>query len=372
MVSLIQADRLLLPDGSLAPGWVRLDDGLIAEVGTGDAGATPDLHAPVLGPGFVDIHCHGGGGASFASTDFTEVARAAATHLRHGTTTLIASLVTAGTEQLAAQVTTLAEATEQGIVVGIHLEGPWLSPLHKGAHDPAHLRLPDPAELAVLLPAARGHLRMVTLAPELPGSEEVTAELVRAGVVVAVGHTDADEVQLRAAVDRGARVVTHLCNAMRPIHHRSPGPVVEALGDDRLTVEVIADGMHVHPTVLDLVGRSARSRVALVTDAMAAAGEGDGRYTLGSLEVTVEDGVAHLADGETIAGSTLTMDRAVQTAVDAGWSLATTLRAATQVPAHALGLPAGEVEVGRPADLVALDDDLAVTAVLRRGKLVTP
>lgn len=368
MASLIVAERLLLPDGRLVPGWVRVREGLVVETGTGARPGPADLSVPVLSPGFVDVHCHGGGGASFSSSDPDDPSVAASTHLRHGTTTLLASLVTAGEDELREQVVRLAELAARGVVAGIHLEGPWLSPLHRGAHDPAQLRSPDPGEVDALLHAADGHLRMVTLAPELDGGTEAVGRLVRAGVTVAVGHTDADGPQLRAAVDAGASVVTHLCNGMRPIHHRRPGPVVEALADPRLTVEVIADGVHVHPDVVDLVRRSARSQVALVTDAMAAAGGEDGRYTLGRLEVEVRHGVARLVEGGSIAGSTLTMDRAVRTAVGAGWPVAAALTAATSTPARAIGLCAGTIQVGRPADLVALDDELTVLRVLRGGR----
>ncbi|WP_448095608.1 N-acetylglucosamine-6-phosphate deacetylase [Ornithinimicrobium sp. W1665] len=371
VVSLIQAEQLLLNDGRLVPGWVRIRANAVVEVGQGPAPAHADLHVPLLSPGFVDMHCHGGGGAAFGSPDADDVSVAASVHLLHGTTTVIASLVTAAEEDLHQQVTRLAGLAARGVVAGIHLEGPWLSPLHAGAHDPGHLRTPDPGEIAALVRAADGHLRMVTLAPELDGGTDAVVQLARAGVAVAVGHTDADGPQLRAAVDSGASVVTHLCNAMRPIHHRDPGPVVEALADPRLTVEVIVDDLHVHPDVVNLVQRSARSQVALVTDAMAAAGAGDGSYTLGGLAVEVRHGAARLVEGGSIAGSTLTMDRAVRTAVRAGWTTAAALTAATRTPARALGLSAGTIQAGRPADLVALDEGLNVLFVMRGGDFLS-
>lgn len=372
----LSSTHMLWPDGQLAPGWVRVDGGIITEVAR-----TPELppvgpgsvHTAYLAPGLVDIHCHGGGGATFATTDPQEARAAAAMHHRHGSTSVIASLVTASAADLLAQVATLVPLAREGLVAGIHLEGPWLSPLHRGAHDPELLRAPEMSEVEALLEAAQGHLRMVTLAPELPAAGEVLDRLVRAGVSVAIGHTDADATQTAAAIAAGARVVTHLCNAMRPVHHRAPGPIPTALADPGVTVELIVDGVHVDPLVLGLLARGARARVALVTDAMAAAGCADGRYLLGTLPVEVVDGIARLVpeDGSrtpgAIAGSTLTLDRAVRNAVRLvdGMSPDTALDAATRVPAAALGLSAGTIEVGRRADLVLLDEQLTPVQVWR-------
>lgn len=349
---LLASPRRLRPDGTLSPGWLRVRVGRVDEQGYGVPPSTPDHEAAYLSPALVDIHCHGGGGHTFATTDAAEAAAAVAVHRAHGTGSVTASLVTAPIEVLEAQVRTLVPLAREGVISGIHLEGPWLSPLHRGAHDPALLRDPAPEDVRRLLVAAEGQLRMVTLAPELPGALAAVAELSRHGVVVAVGHTDADEEQFRAAVDAGARVVTHLCNAMRPIHHRAPGPVTAALADPRVAVELIADGVHVHPDVLDLLARSARSAVVLVTDAMAAAGSGDGRYLLGALEVDVVDGVARLAGGGSIAGSTLTLERAVRTAVSSGIPVGRALGAATYEPSRVLGLP------GQPDGFVAWGEDL--------------
>ncbi len=367
---LVSSPQMLFPDDVLRPGWVRLEAGKVGEVGTGRPPGTADLECAYLTPGFVDVHCHGGGGHSFATTDPDEAVMAAAAHREHGSTAVMASMVTASIDELETQVATLAPLARDGVVAGIHLEGPWLSPSHRGAHDPHLLRNPLPADIDRLLAVADGQLRMVTLAPELPGAHLAIEQLTRQGVVVAVGHTDANSVQLRAAVDAGARVVTHVCNAMRPILHRQPGPVAAALNDRRVAVELVADGVHVHPEMVALLTRAALGDVLLVTDAMAAAGADDGPYRLGSLDVDVVDGVARLRDGGAIAGSTLTMDRAVRTAVFCGMPPERALASATRLPAQALGLPRAEFVTGGAGPVLALDEafePLVVWPVAPRG-----
>lgn len=364
---LLSSPAVLGADDALGPGWVRLlEDGSVAEVGPGAPPGTPDLEVAYLTPAFVDIHCHGGGGSSFATTDPAEAEAAASTHRAHGTGSLIASLVTAPLDELEAQVRALVPLVHDGVLAGLHLEGPWLSPRFAGAHDPRWLTVPRVQDVKRLLAAAEGHLRMVTLAPELPGALDAIRLLTRHGVTAAVGHTDTDEVGLQGAVEAGARVVTHLTSAMRPIHHRSPGPVLAALADERLSVELIADGVHVHPDVLSLLTRAARSLVVLVTDAMPAAAAPDGRYRLGSREVEVIDGVARLPGEDALAGSTLTMDRAVRTAVASGTPVASALASATRLPARAVGLgrsgpgaPPGVLGAGATG-VLALDEGLRI------------
>ena len=360
---------MLHDDGGMAPGWVLVEGDRIARVGRG-APRSADLAVEILSPGFVDIHCHGGGGGSFTSSDTSETRRALAAHRSQGTTSTVASLVSDSPDTLQTQLTSLRDLVADGELAGIHLEGPWLSPTRRGAHDPALLSEPDRATLDRLLDAGGGTIRMVTLAPELPGGLEAIRHLVDSGVVAAVGHTDADEQTMAAALDAGATVATHLFNAMPPIQHREPGPVPVLLGDDRVAVELIADGHHLHPEVLAMAARSARGSWLLVTDAMAGALAPDGDYELGPQHVTVRDGIARLADG-TVAGSTLSLDGAVRTAVSAGIPLAEALRAATTVPAHVLGLEGvGALSAGARADLALLDRDLHVTGVLRGGKWV--
>ncbi|HPG75026.1 MAG TPA: amidohydrolase family protein, partial [Rhodoglobus sp.] len=260
------------------------------------------------------------------------------------------------------------------LVLGSHLEGPFLAPARRGAHNLDHLLEPAPYEVERLIGAARGTLRQITLAPELPGAFEAIDVLVEAGVLVAVGHTEADFEMTRAAFDRGARLVTHAFNAMPGIHHRQPGPVVAAFDDERVTIELILDGEHVHPDVAALAFTSAPGRVALVTDAMAAAGSGDGDYALGSLTVTVRDGLAVLRGTHTLAGSTLTQDRALRLAITrAGLSPRDAVTALTLTPAHALGLDHrhGLLAPGFAADAVLLDHEWRVQHVWADGKALS-
>lgn len=369
--------RIVTSQGWTA-GWLRVDGPRIAEVGAGiapyPAAESVDLSGRLLVPGWVDIHVHGGGGASFDDGDPERALAAVDLHRRHGTTSLVAGLVTASPAALLRQVAALAELCEAGELAGIHLEGPYLATQRCGAHDPALLRSPDLAEFQRILRAGRGHVRMITLAPELPGALELVRAAVSEGVVAAVGHTDADYATVCAAFDAGATVATHLFNQMRPLHHRDPGPVAAALTDDRVTVEVINDGVHLHPAVVRMAWAAAGAdRTAFVTDAMAAAGLGDGDYTLGGRRVRVADGTARLADTGAIAGSTITLADAVRRAVrDLGIPLAAAVRAASTVPAAALRLAdVGALLPGRYADLVVLEPDGTLHAVYHRGRPVT-
>jgi N-acetylglucosamine-6-phosphate deacetylase len=369
--------RIVTSQGWTA-GWLRVDGPRIAEVGAGippyPAAESVDMGGRLLVPGWVDIHVHGGGGASFDDGDPERALAAVDLHRRHGTTSLVAGLVTASPAALLRQVAALAELCEAGELAGIHLEGPYLATQRCGAHDPALLRSPDLAEFQRILRAGRGHVRMITLAPELPGALELVRAAVSEGVVAAVGHTDADYATVCAAFDAGATVATHLFNQMRPLHHRDPGPVAAALTDDRVTVEVINDGVHLHPAVVRMAWAAAGAdRTAFVTDAMAAAGLGDGDYTLGGRRVRVADGTARLADTGAIAGSTITLADAVRRAVrDLGIPLAAAVRAASTVPAAALRLAdVGALLPGRYADLVVLEPDGTLHAVYHRGRPVT-
>lgn len=367
---LLSADRVVLPSGSVEPGWVETGGDRIAGAGGGLPPAPADRHLPgTLVPGFVDAHSHGGGGAAFPSGDPVEAATVLATHREHGTTTMVASLVTDTIDRLEASVRALAPLVAAGELAGIHLEGPWLSEAHCGAHDPALLRAPEPAEVARVLDAGDGTVRMVTLAPELAGGLDTVALLAERGVIAALGHSDATYAVARQALGAGARVATHLFNAMRPVHHREPGPVLAVVEDPRAFVELIADGIHLHPAVLHWAATTAPHRFLLVTDAMGAAGAADGDYVLGPAVVQVREGVARLASNGAIAGSTLTMDRAVRYAVQtAGLPLDAVIEAATATPAQVLGLgDVGAIDAGRRADLVHLDDDLHVVAVMRGG-----
>jgi N-acetylglucosamine-6-phosphate deacetylase len=371
------ANARLVRADEVREGWLTIEDGRITHVGYGTAPAGGvDLGGRYLVPGFVDIHNHGGAGGSYPAGDAEQARRAADFHLRHGTTTGVASLVTGAPDDLARAVAVLAELCDDGVFAGIHLEGPYISPARCGAHDPAQLRHPDSGELAALVAAGRGHVRMLTIAPELPGALEAIRRAVDAGVIAALGHSDADYARTRAGIEAGATVATHLFNALPPLHHREPGPVAALLEDERVTVELINDGVHVHPAMLRLACAAAGpDRVALVTDAMAAAGLGDGEYTLGSMAVRVTGGVARIVEGGAIAGSTLTLDEAFRRTVrEVGLGLPEAARAASLVPARVLGLDdrIGSIDAGKDADLVVLSPDLAVEGVMKRGTWVVP
>lgn len=300
MSILFSGGRKVDANGVVEGFWMLVDGGTIAATGTGDAppaGSTVDLGGRVLVPGFIDLHCHGGGGHAFDDGE-SAIRGALDTHRAHGTTRSVVSLVANPMPDLRSSLAGIAAlASRDPLVLGSHLEGPFLSAARRGAHHPAHLRTPARGDVDALLEAAAGTLRQVTIAPELPGAMAAIDALAAAGVTVAIGHTEAGYALARAAFDRGARLLTHAFNAMPGIHHRSPGPVVAAFDDERIGIEVILDGEHVHPAVARMAFRAAPGRIALVTDAMAAAGSGDGDYRLGPLGVTVRDGVARLVDG---------------------------------------------------------------------------
>ena len=337
------------------------------------AGETVDAAGRWLVPGFIDLHGHGGGGFSFDDGD-DAIVTALATHRRHGTTRSVLSLVANPLASLRTSLETIADLAEDDpLVLGAHLEGPFLAAERRGAHNAEFLREPTPEAVEQLIGAARGTLRQITIAPELPGALEAIDVLVEAGVVVAVGHTEADLEQTRAAFDRGARLLTHAFNAMPGIHHRAPGPVVAAFDDERVTLELVLDGEHVHPDVAALAFRAAPGRIALITDAMAAAGSSDGDYQLGSLNVTVEGGRAVLRGTHTIAGSTLTQDAALRVALErVGVSPLEAVTALTLTPARVLGLEHrhGLVAPGFAADVVLLDHAWQVTDVWAAGARV--
>ncbi len=284
----------------------------------------------------------------------------------------MASLVSAHPDSLAHDVAALAEMKDAGVIAGTHLEGPWIAPEYAGAHDRLTLRDPDPAEVDRIIELGRGSIAMVTLAPELPHGLAAIRQFVDAGVIAAIGHTNAGLEEVRAAIDAGATVSTHLFNAMRPGSHREPGPVVALTEDPRVTNELILDGVHLHPATADFAWRASQGRVVLVTDAMSAAAGRDGDYLLGDLPVRVIEGVARLVDGGAIAGSTLTMDAAVRFAIQSvGIPLEPAIAAATSTPARLLGLSdRGALEVGRRADLCHLDADLTLDAVWVAGEIV--
>lgn len=402
--------RVVTPTGVIERGLVVVDGARIAWVGAADeapralleaadarAGRSsaqhdgPDTVPVTVLPGLVDLHCHGGGGASFPdATDAATARTAVEEHLRHGTTSLVASLVTAAEDTLLERTVLLADLADAGELVGIHLEGPYLSPVRCGAQDPAHMTAGRPDAVRRIAAAARGHLVTMTVAPEVPGvvgPDGVAATLAAVGALPSFGHTAADAALVTAAIaearaalaapgTRSARpTITHLFNGMPTLHHRSPGPVAAALSAaarGEAVLELVTDGVHLAPEtvrmVFDLVGPGA---IALVTDAMAAAGMPDGAYVLGAKRVTVRDGVARLTEGGAIAGGTAHLLDLVRHAVAAGVPLADAVAAGSTTPAAVLGrADLGALEAGRRADLVLVDDDLRPLDVMRAGSWV--
>ncbi len=366
----LTAAALLTPLDRVERPLVLLDDGLVVKVGSRENSEIPgncrvvDLGDGILAPGFVDIHIHGG--AEHDVMEANQEALPAVERLiaRHGVTSYFPTTVTAPVDQTLRALERLGATVEtadsdhnelRARPLGIHLEGPFISHARRGVHPPANLMPPTLGAFERFWQAARGRIRMMTIAPELPGALEVIAEAARRGVCVSLGHSDADLETTRAAVRAGARHATHTFNAMRPLGHRDPGIVAEVLTNSRLTADIIADGIHLDPSIVKLfLQMKGEDASVLITDATAATGMPDGRYRLGSFEVELKDGKC-LRDGS-LAGSVLTMDQAIRNVMAFGdWSLPQALRAATLNPARVANLKhVGVVEVGARADLVVL------------------
>ncbi len=370
----LRSARVVTPDG-VRGGDVVVREGAIVAVDPPRADRSAiDLGDRWLLPGFVDVHVHGGAGAQCTTADPDEVRRVARFHAQHGTTALLATTVPAPIDELiaaTAAVRAAAAAPEPGAaaVLGAHLEGPFLSSARPGALDPAQFAPPSARDADRLL--RDGGVRLLTLAPELPGALDVVRAAVAAGVVVSLGHSDATYVEAAAAVRAGARALTHAFNAMRPLHHREPGVLGAALDLDAVTCEVICDGVHLDPVAVRLLHRlKGAARTTLVTDATEAAGLPDGDYRLGERSIRVAGGRATLLGSVTIAGSTLTMDEALRSTVRwCGVDVAEAARMASTTPAELLGLDhrKGVLAAGRDADVVILDADLSLAGVLARG-----
>jgi N-acetylglucosamine-6-phosphate deacetylase len=375
----LRGGRVVTPAG-VVEGDVLVADGRIAAVGMpAAAGDVVELEGRWVLPGFVDVHVHGGGGAQCNTSDPGEVRRVAAFHAGHGTTALLATTVAAPVADLLAALEAIeaarsAPAPGEAEILGAHLEGPFLNPAWPGAMERDAFVAPDVEVLERLL--AGGPVLAMSLAPEVPGALAVIERASAHGVRVSLGHTDATYAQARAAVAAGARSVTHAFNAMRPLHHREPGMVGAALDLDELTCEVICDGVHVDPVAVRLlVGRKGAERTMLVTDAIEATGLADGDYRLGDRRVEVRGGRATLPGDDTIAGSTLTMDRALRNVVAfTGASVPEAAAMAATTPARLLGIDdhKGAIREGLDADLVILEaGDLALAGVLARGTWVS-
>jgi N-acetylglucosamine-6-phosphate deacetylase len=372
-MTVLTGARLVTPAGVLDGGWLRLAGGRIAELGGGPAAPSDDL-VPLGGgwlvPGFIDVHVHGGGGHDFTASA-REMAAGIEFHRQHGTTRTLVSLMAGALDAMCEQLSwlvALAEADDR--IAGAHLEGPFLAASRCGAQNAAHLQPPDRQMLAKLLEAGQGLVRTMTIAPELPGALGLISDLAEAGVVAAIGHTDASYEQAQAGFAAGARLATHLYNAMPPIKHRAPGAAIAALESAAL-LELVNDGVHMHPAMIRHAAGYGVDRLVLITDAMSATGVGDGTYSLGGLPVTVVDGQARAAETGSLAGSTLTMDGAFRRAVrEVGLPIEAAVAAASSNPARLLGIDdrCGALAAGLAADLVHLDDDLRVRRVMIGGR----
>jgi len=355
---IIQSTSAVVEAQLVGHTWIEVSENLIRSVNDGVHPAPDQLIDGVLIPGFVDIHCHGGGGKYFSAQTPGEIHSVIQTHRGHGTTTLFASLVSEPIETLKLQIQQLKPFVESGHIAGIHLEGPYLSHAKCGAHDPQLLVNPDLAEIKELLQMADGAISMITIAPELPGAIEAIKHLTAAGVTVALGHTDGDFGSAAAGTNAGATVITHFMNAMdKGLNERSFASFV--IADERLTVELILDGHHVSFKTAKEIYAAVGDRLILVSDAMAAAGATDGDYTIGKLPVIVNNGVARLQSNGSLAGSTLTMDAVFINSIhELGLSIPEAVAATSTRAAQRMGLSdRGEIAVGKRADLLIYNED---------------
>jgi N-acetylglucosamine-6-phosphate deacetylase len=351
-----------LVDGLLVKGDVEVLDGRISSVGIASR-----TGRGIAVPGFVDLQVNGFGGVDFLDADADGYRRAGEALLETGVTAYLPTLITSPEQQILAAMSEVPVSEARPRILGMHLEGPFLSPNRLGTHEASSRRDPDLALLDRLLDS--GPVRLMTLAPELPGATELIDRLLERGVAVSLGHTDATAEQANAAFDRGARSVTHLYNAMRPFLHRDPGIVGAALARDDVIVGIIVDGIHLAPETVRVTWRAAREQLALVTDAITGAGVADGSYSLGNLDVRVHEGTVRGPDG-VLAGSVLTMDEAVRNLHALGVPFEEAVAAATSTPARVLGEPdLGRIDVGLPADLVVLNEGLEIERVLVGGEV---
>ena len=362
---IISAATVLIDQELHKEVWLEIEDGVIRSI---NSGTTPEYdfrYEGILIPGFVDIHCHGGGGKYFSSLADSEIAQVIATHRSGGTVAGLASLVTEPIPDLISQIKRLVPFAERGEIAGIHLEGPYLSHARCGAHDPALLRTPTIAEVQTLLDAGQGFIKMITIAPELDNSLEVIEYLAKSGVIAAIGHSQSDATTAQAAIDRGASVVTHFNNAMPKVVD-GPGTMSSAvISELRLSLELILDGEHVATNIVRDVFEAAPNRVVMVTDAMSAAGFTDGSYKIANLEVIVKDGIARLASNGALAGSTLTMAKAFNHALnEIGISITEAVHAASTLPALILGRSdLGEIAIGKSGFLNHLAKNGEITPI---------
>lgn len=382
----IYADRILTPVEEITHGAILVAEGVITAVGPRSAVTAPagarviDARGRTLVPGFVDVHIHGAGGHDIMEATAAALQTVSQTIARYGTTSFLPTTVTASTEQTckalrgnSAEMSRWSQSRRNDVAaaepLGFHLEGPFLNPARRGVQPADFLAAPSVATFDQFLNAAAGYVRILTLAPELPGALELIAAARKRGVQVGMGHTDATFDQTRSAITAGARHAVHVYNAMRPFSHRETGVIGAVLTSDEVGAEIIADGVHVDdPAIRILLASKGASQTLLVSDGTAATGMPDGKYKLGPFEVTVTGGVCRNAEGK-LAGSTLTLDRALRHMVGLGVPLRSAVRMLTLNPAQLLGLEKkkGVIAAGADADLVLLDDALRITAVLAGG-----
>ena len=350
-----------LVDGNLVPGDLEIVGGRVAGFGL----SSPNGRG-IAAPGFVDLQVNGFGGVDFLSAGAESYRQAGEALLETGVTAYLPTFITSPEDQLLAALREVPSGGDGPRVLGAHLEGPFLSALRLGIHSADARRNPDVELLDRLLDA--GPVRLVTLAPELPGATKVIERLLQREIAISCGHSDASAEQANAAFDLGVRSVTHLFNAMRPFHHRDPGIVGAALARSDVVVQLILDWIHVAPVAAAMVWQAAQGRVALVTDSVAGAGSDDGAYRIGQLDVQIHDGVARGPTGA-LAGSTLTMIEAVRNLHSLGVTFEDAVGAATEVPGRVLRLPAtGRLAIGTPADIVVLSEELEIERVLVEGR----
>jgi len=378
MIGILAGGRIVLRD-RVVDGWLRIDDRFIAAVGEGEPPSghpvTTDAGGRLVVPGFVDVHCHGGGGAAIYTGDLDDVRTVARAHLAAGTTAMFGSIATTTAEVMIRAARAIAEAASDGTapnLVGVHVEGPFLSPARRGAQTESALRLPDRRLMSELIDAVGELPLTMTIAPELPGALALIEEF-SPRCVFAIGHTAATFAEATAAVDRGARSVTHTFNGMSPFGHREPGAAGVALTDTRVSMELIADGHHVHDAVARVaIAAAGPDRVVLVTDASAAAGLGDGDYAFVDRRVTVAGGRVTLTGTETLAGSAIRLVDAYRHVRSLGADETAASAMASANAARLVGLTdRGTIRPGTRADLVLLEDDLSVHSVLLAGALVS-
>jgi len=377
--TLIHHATLYARGGVYDPGWLLVEEGRIAAIGRGAAPQDTDAReldaqGRIVAPGLVDLHAHGALGHDTMDANPEALREMARFYARHGVTAFLATTMSAPAADILAALWNIAEVMRLGTggaaLLGAHVEGPYLDVERRGCQDAALVRGADPAEYGPMLDT--GVVRLLTLAPEIPANRPLIRYAVERGVTVAIGHTRASYDEVCRAVDLGATQVTHLFNAMDPLHHREPGAVGAALTLDALSCQLIADNIHIHPAVLNLaLCAKGPERIILVTDAMGGTGMPDGEYTLGGLAVTVREGVARIASGS-LAGSTLTLERAVRHIMAAGQvSLYEALSMASSTPARALGLTRkGAIAVGMDADLILLDESANVLMTMVCGEIV--